>query len=84
MCSKLNKNLFDKLRKLNESEIFHFGVVHLIVMGKASPHVIISRDRVEMAERVAITLCSYILENPHATIAVTVGVRCGSSMKQNE
>ena len=35
---------------------------------------IVSRDRVEMAERVAISLGSYLMENPKATIAVTVGV----------
>lgn len=41
-------------------------------MGK--PVVIVSRDRVEMAERVAITTSAFILENPKCTIGVTVGV----------
>ena len=38
------------------------------------PCVIVSRDRVEMAERVAITVGAYVLEHPKSCIGVTVGV----------
>jgi len=36
-------------------------------------NIIISRDRAEMAERVAMTMGAHILENPKANIGVTVG-----------
>lgn len=39
--------------------------------------IVISKDRVELAERVAITVASHIIENPEAVVSVAVGV-CGT------
>lgn len=63
-----------KLFTIKCQEILFFKISPQVCTTMGKPSVIVSRDRVEMAERVAITASSFILENPKCTIAVTVGV----------